>query len=335
MVKKIEARITAVAAHLPDHVLTNDDLARIVDTSNDWIVERTGIHERRIASSNEFTSTMGYAAAKQALEKAHVSADQVDAIICTTMTPDFISPSSAALIQHQLKATHACALDIQAACTGFLYGLSLAKGWIESGMYQTVLVVSSEKNSAFIDYQDRNTCILFGDGAGAALVQAEGSGLLLKHISLGADGSLASLIEIPAGGCRNTTSENTVAARQHFLKMQGKEVFKHAVRRMEACVRDCLEKTHMPEHHIDWLIPHQANIRIMESIAKNFSIPWERVYKTIARFGNTSSSTIPIALAELEKEHSIKENENIVLVAFGGGLTWGASLLTKIECEKK
>lgn len=261
MTKKIEARITAIGAYLPERILSNADLEKMVETTDAWIVERTGIHERRIAAADEFTSTMGIKAAKEALDSIQFPPQELDAIICTTMTPDYISPSSAALIQSALQASKACALDIQAACTGFLYGLSLAKGWIESGMYKNVLVISSEKNSAFMDYQDRNTCVLFGDGAGAALIQGEGKGLLIKHISLGADGSLSPLIQIPAGGCRNTASLETVQEKQHFMKMQGKEVFKHAVRRMEAAVRDCLEVTKVPEHHIDWLIPHQANIR--------------------------------------------------------------------------
>ena len=330
MTKKITARITAVGAYLPEKVLKNTDLEKMVDTSDSWIVQRTGIHERRIADKDEFTSTMGVKAAQQARECISLEPAKIDAIICATMTPDYLSPSTASLIQASLRAVNACALDIQAACTGFLYALSLAKGWVESGMYTNVFVVASEKNSAFIDYEDRNTCVLFGDGAGAVVVQSEGPGLEIRHIALGAEGNLANLIQIPAGGCRNTSSAETVRDKQHFIKVQGREVFKHAVRRMEAAIKDCLEKTALPEHHINWLVPHQANLRIMEAVAKDFNIPSERVFKTIDRFGNTSSSTIPIALFELEKQHPIQKNENLVLVAFGGGLTWGASLLTKI-----
>lgn len=330
MAKHITARITSVGAYLPEKVLTNQDLEKMVDTSDSWIVQRTGIHERRIASDDEFTSTMGARAAKQALDAVALPADEVDGIICATMTPDYISPSTAGIIQHALNASKACAVDIQAACSGFLYALSIAKGWIESGMYKNVLVIASEKNSAFIDYTDRNTCVLFGDGAGAALVQSAGTGLEIKHISLGADGSLSNLIRIPAGGSRLKASERTIQEKQHYLQVQGREVFKQAVRHMEAAIKECLEKTNVPEHHIDWLVPHQANIRIMEAIAKGFEIPWDRVYKTIERFANTSASTIPIALFELEKQHPVQKNENIVIVAFGGGLTWGASLLTKI-----
>ena len=329
MTKKITARITSIGAYLPERILTNADLEKMVDTSDSWIIQRTGIRERRIAAADEYTSTMGERAAREALAAIQMKPEQLDAIICATMTPDYISPSTAGLIQAALKATSACAFDIQAACTGFLYALSIAKGWIESGMYKNVLVIASEKNSAFIDYEDRNTCVLFGDGAGACIVQAESPGLAIEHISLGADGTLAHLIEIPGGGCRHAATAATVDQKQHVLKVQGREVFKHAVRRMEAAVTDCLKKTGHSESDIHWLVPHQANIRIMEALAEGFSIPWERVFKTIERYGNTSSSTIPIALHELQKQHTISDGENILLVAFGGGLTWGASLLTQ------
>lgn len=300
----------------------------MVDTSDSWIRERTGIKERRIASHTEFTSTLGLKAAEKALKSASFNAKYLDAIIVSTMTPDFISPNTATLIQHQLGAGNACAISVEAACTGFLYALSIAKAWIESGMYKNVLVIAAEKNSAFVDYTDRNSCILFGDGAGACLVQDSGSGYAIKHVTLGADGSLSTLIEIPAGGSRTPATCETVEKREHYLRIQGREVFKHAVRRMEEAIITCLKEVNISEQDIGYLIPHQANMRIIEAIAKRFSIPGDRVYKTIERYGNTSSSTIPIALCELQQEVQIKDKENILLTSFGGGLTWGAALLT-------
>ncbi len=334
MKKKIDntiiATITGLGTCLPERILSNADLEKMVDTSNEWIITRSGIEERRIASSEEFSSTMGAKAALMALKNAGVEAKDVDAILTSSMTPDYLCPSTAALIQHAIGAKKASALDIQAACSGFIYGLSLAKAWIESGIYNNVLVIATEKNSAYVDYQDRTTCVLFGDGAGAALVQKSGSGYAIRHVCLGADGEQSELITIPASGSRMPASQDTLNNRQHYLKMMGKEVFKHAVRRMEAAACDCLEKAGIPQEELSWLIPHQANIRIMEAIAKRFNIPWERVYRTIQHFGNTSSSTVPIALSLLDSKEKPKKNENLLLVAFGGGLTWGASLLTKV-----
>ena len=330
MKKNTQATITGLGAYLPERILTNEDLEKMVETSNEWILTRSGIEERRIAAVNEFSSTMGAKAAITALNAANCSAKDVDAILVSSMTPDYICPSTAALIQHEIGAVHASALDIQAACSGFLYALSIAKAWIDSGVYKNVLVIATEKNSAFVDYKDRTTCVLFGDGAGAAFVQKGGSGYAIRHVCLGADGEQSGLISIPSSGCRMPASQETVASGQHYLKMLGKEVFKHAVRRMEAAASDCLEKAGIPQEQISWLIPHQANVRIMEAISKRFNMPWERVYRTIQNYGNTSSSSVPIALCELDAKEMPKENEHLLLVAFGGGLTWGASLLTRV-----
>lgn len=327
---KIKAIITGLGSYLPEQTLTNADLEKMVETSNEWIVTRTGIEERRIAGADEFSSTMGAKAALHALKQANLAPEDVEAIVVCTMTPDYLCPSTAALIQHELKAVKACAIDLQAACSGFLYALSVAKAWVESGMYRNVLVIATEKNSAFIDYQDRTTCPLFGDGAGACVVQNSGSGYEIRNTILGADGELGQLLYIPASGCRMPATEKTVQERQHFMKMYGQELFKHAVRRMETAAKECLEKAGLPEEQLNWLIPHQANIRIIEAMGKRFSLPWERVFRTIHKYGNTSSSTVPIALQELDSTHMPKSGENILLVAFGGGLTWGASLLTKV-----
>ena len=330
MTKKPQATITSVGAYLPKKILSNDDLAQMVDTSHEWIVTRTGIEERRVAETDECTSDMAAKSALTTLAKKNFSPQHIDAIIVSTMTPDFICPSTAAIVQSKIGAPQAAAIDIQAACTGFLYALSIAKGWIESGMYKNILVIASEKNSAFIDYQDRNTCVLFGDGSGSVLVQSEGSGYAIRHICLGADGEQSALFSIPAGGSRLPASQETCQNRLHYMKMDGKEVFKHAVRRMEASAKECLEGAQIPEEAISWLIPHQANIRIIEAIAKRFQIPWERVRRTIHKYANTSAATIPITLAELEDEAPTKAGDHILLTAFGGGLTWGSALLTKV-----
>jgi len=327
---KPQAIITGLGSYLPEQRLTNADIEKLVETSNEWIVTRTGIEERRIAGADEFSSTMGAKAAKIALEHANLAAGDVEAIVVSTMTPDYLCPSTAALIQHEIKANKACAIDVQAACSGFLYALSIAKAWVQSGMYRNVLVIATEKNSAFIDYQDRGTCPLFGDGAGAVVVQSEGSGYLIRDTILGADGELGQLLYIPASGCRMPATEKTIAERQHYMKMYGQELFKHAVRRMESAAKECLEKAGLKEEELNWLIPHQANIRIIEAMGKRFNLPWERVFRTIHKYGNTSSSTVPIALQELDATQPPKPHENILLVAFGGGLTWGATLLTKV-----
>lgn len=331
MPNKSIARITTVKSYLPERVLTNKDLEKLVETSDEWIVSRTGMHERRLAESNECPSDMGTAAALKVLQSAEMGPEEVDMILVATMSPDYISPSTACLIQANLGASKAAAMDIQAACTGFLYGLSIAKAYIESNMYQNVLVIAAEKMSAFVDYQDRTTCVLFGDGAGAALVSNKRAGLRIDSLCLGSDGSLAELVMIPAGGSRHPASVDTLAQRQHYFKMVGNEVFKHAVRRMTSAARECLNQLGLDETEVGWLVPHQANKRIIDAIAKQFNIDETKVYKTVHKYGNTSASSIAIALDELMQEHQFKEGEHLLLTAFGGGLTWGASVLTKIS----
>lgn len=329
MASRTKARITSLGSYLPSNILTNQDLEKMVDTSDEWIVSRTGMKERRTANVQEFSSDMGVHAARVALEKAKVSPEQIDLILVATMSPDYISPSTAAIIQASIEAYNAAAVDLQAACSGFIYGLSTAKAFIESGLYQNVLVIASEKMSAFVDYKDRNTCVLFGDGAAAALVTNRGPGLMINNVSLGADGALSQLLLIPAGGARHPTTHETVAQRMHYMKMSGKELFKHAVRRMSQAATECLTKMKLKETDISWLVPHQANERIIDSISKSLGIPSEKVYKTLHKYGNTSASSIAIALDELSMEHKIADGEHILLAAFGGGLTWGAALLTK------
>ncbi|MCI5052183.1 MAG: ketoacyl-ACP synthase III [Simkaniaceae bacterium] len=327
--KNVQARITGTGRFLPEKVLSNEDLEKIVDTNDEWIVSRTGMKERRIALDSEPTSMMGVEAARRALEASGRTAEDIDLIICATCTPDFIFPSTACLIQEALGCKKAAALDIQAACTGYLYALSIVKAMIESGAHKNILIVASEKLSSLVDYEDRATCVLFGDGASAAVVSAEGKGLLLLDSILGSDGSQEAILKVPAGGCRTPASKQSVEEKQHYLQMDGREVYKHAVRRMEAAANQCMEKSGIKE--IDWLVPHQANIRIIESLAKRFKLPMEKVFCTIHKYGNTSASSVGIALDELTQETELKTGEHLLLVAFGAGLTWGATTLKVVN----
>ncbi len=325
----MKARIVSTGAYLPSKILTNLDLEQMVDTSDEWITSRTGIKERRIAHEEEFTSDMGLKAAQEALAQAKLPPEKIDLIIFATHTPDHFFPSTACMIQKELGAKNAAGFDIQAACSGYLYGLSVAKSFIESGAYKNILLVASEKLSSIIDYEDRNTCILFGDGASSAIISNEGAGLIIPHICLGSDGDQENLIKLPAGGCRKVASKESVDCREHFLRMEGREVFKHAVRRMEQAAIECLEHEGLTDADVSWLIAHQANIRIIDAIAKRFSIPADRVYKTVHKYGNTSSSSVGIALHELLLDGNVNEGDRLLLVAFGAGLTWGAALLEK------
>lgn len=330
----VKARIIGTGSYLPERVLTNSDLEKMVETSDEWITTRTGMKERRLAREDEFSSGMGLKAAKLALEDAKITAQQVDLILVATLTPDYMFPSTATLIQSALGASQAAAFDFQAACTGFLYGLSIAKGYIEAGLYKTILLIATEKLSSIVNYKDRNTCVLFGDGAAAAVIGGQGEGFSIAEVCLGADGQVAELLMLPAGGCRRPASKETVENNEHYITMEGKEVFKHAVRRMESAAKDCLLKTGMSEDQIDWLIPHQANERIIDAIAKRFGIAEEKVFKTVHKYGNTSASAIAIALDELIRDKHISPGDNMLLVAFGAGFTWGASILTKTEQTK-
>lgn len=290
---------------------------------------RTGMKERRLAAENEYASDMGAKASFAALKDANLKSEEIGMILVATSTPDYVFPSTAALIQHQLKALTIPALDIQAACTGFLYGLACAKAFVESGLYNHILVIATEKLSSVVNYKDRTTCVLFGDGAAAVVVSNQGEGFEIKEICLGADGEAAELLMLPAGGSRFPASEQTVASNMHYIKMEGQEVFKHAVRRMEMAAHDCLQKANLPPEAIDWIIPHQANERIIDAIAKRFGVGSERVFKTVHKYGNTSASSIAIALDELVKQKDILVGQNLLLVAFGAGFTWGATILTK------
>ncbi len=322
-----KARIIGTGAYLPKKVLTNADLEKMVETSDEWIVTRTGMRERRIAADDEFTSDMGIKAANQAIKKAQINPREIDFILVATLTPDYNFPSTACIIQSALKL-EAAAMDIKAACSGYIYALSVAKAFIEAGIYRNILIVASEKLSSIVDYEDRSTCVLFGDGASACIVSSEGKGLLIREAVLGSDGDLTEILMMPGGGSRAPVCQQTLDEKMHYIKMGGREVFKHAVRRMESSSKECIEKAGLEEGQISWLVPHQANIRIIDAIAKRFDVPNDRVFVTLDKYGNTSASSIGIALDELLEQKQIASGENILLTAFGAGLTWGSTVLT-------
>ncbi len=323
-----QAKIIGTGSYLPKRVLTNADLEKMVETSDEWIVTRTGMKERRLAATDESTSDMGVKSAQKAIEKAGINPKSIDLVLVATLTPDYTFPSTACIIQSQLELDSAAAMDIQAACSGYIYALSIAKAFVESGIYRNVLIVASEKLSSIVDYEDRGTCVLFGDGASACVVSSEGKGLLIRDTVLGSDGDQKEILIMPGGGSRNPASKETVEAGMHYIKMGGREVFKHAVRRMESSSKECIEKAGLQESDISWLIPHQANVRIIDAIAKRFQVPNDRVFVTVQKYGNTSASSVGIALDELLDEKKLTSGENLLLTAFGAGLTWGSTVLT-------
>ncbi len=321
------AAITGWGCAVPERVLTNADLEKIVETSDEWITSRTGIRERRLASEEESTSTLAVRAARQALECAGVPPWQVDLVICCTATPDYLFPATACLVQHEIGAENAGAFDLEAACAGFIYGLSVGTQFVRTGAYKTVLVVASEVLSRFIDWQDRTTCVLFGDGAGAVVLQAsdEPSGLL--SFVLGSHGVGGDLIKLPAGGARCPASPDTIAGGGHYIKMNGQEVYRFAVRIMGDSAIGALDKAGLDYEDISLFIPHQANIRIISSIAERLRLDPAKVYIDIDKYGNTSAASIPIALCEAVAEGRVKAGDNILFVAFGAGLTSAAGVV--------
>ncbi|GIQ67127.1 3-oxoacyl-[acyl-carrier-protein] synthase 3 [Paenibacillus cisolokensis] len=307
--------------------MTNRDLESMVETSDEWIVTRTGIRERRIASAEEATSDLAYEAAERALADAGVSAEELDLIVVATITPDMFFPSTACLLQEKLGAKQAAAFDLSAACSGFIYGLATVSSMIASGMYERALVVGAECLSRVTDYTDRNTCILFGDGAGAVVLGRVPEGRGFRSFELGADGAGGELLKICGGGSRLPATAESVAGRRHFIEMAGSEVFKFAVRIMGSAAEEALRKAGMDKSDIDLLVPHQANIRIIQSALNRLDLPEEKCMINLDRYGNVSAASIPIALAEAVEEGRVKEGDRIVMVGFGGGLTWGACTL--------
>ncbi|HMR98946.1 MAG TPA: beta-ketoacyl-ACP synthase III [Anaerolineales bacterium] len=318
------AHITGWGMAAPAGVMTNDDLAKLVDTNDQWIRERTGIRERRIASETEFTSTLAVEASIKALKVANVRPTDIDLIICSTSTPEYMFPATACLIQDQLGATKAGAFDLLAACTGFIYALNMGAQAIRSGSIKTALIIGSETLSRFVNWKDRNTCILFGDGAGAFVLQAsERPGGVLSAV-MHSDGSGGDLLTLPAGGSRIPATESTVHEGLHCIRMDGKEVFRFATRVMASATLEALDAAGLKTEDVKWIVPHQANIRIIEAAARGLKLPMERFIVNLDRYGNTSTASIPIAMVEAIEKGQIKEGEKLVMVGFGAGLTWGA-----------
>ncbi|MFM8420550.1 MAG: beta-ketoacyl-ACP synthase III [Verrucomicrobiota bacterium] len=319
--------ITGVGSCVPERILSNGDLERMVETSDEWITTRTGIRERRIAADGQATSDLATEAARRALADAGVRPEDVDLIIVATVTPDMPFPSTACLVQHRLGATRAAAFDIEAACSGFVYALDIASHFVASHTYNTVLVIGAEKMSSVVDWTDRNTCVLFGDGAGAAVLQNRPSAHGLLTTCLGSDGGKASLLELPAGGSACPATAETVAARRHFLRMDGKETFKNAVTAMVTAANQALERCGLGIGDIRCVIPHQANQRILSAVAERLGARPEQVFSNVERYGNTSAASVGIALDEAVKSGRIQRGDLVLLVVFGAGLTWGAAVI--------
>jgi len=318
--------IVGTGKFVPTKVLSNADLEKMVDTSDEWITTRTGIKERRIAGESVASAFMGAEAAKEALEKADIEATAIDLIIVATITPDMQFPSTACLIQSRIGATGATCFDVSAACSGFLYGITIAEQFIKTGMYKNALVVGTEKMSSITDWTDRNTCVLFGDGAGACVMRESKEGGILSTY-LGADGRNAHLLETPAGGSLRPATHETVDERLHYVKMSGSELFKEAVGVMAQAGNKALALSGLKCGDVDLVIPHQANIRILWAVAKKMNLPREKIYLNIDRYGNMSAASTAVALAEAAGEGRLKKGSVIVLVAFGAGLTWGSIVM--------
>jgi 3-oxoacyl-[acyl-carrier-protein] synthase-3 len=321
------AGILGTGHSYPTGILTNADLEKIVETSDEWITTRTGIKQRRKAAPGEYTSLFAVRAAKQAIERAGINASEIDLILCATVTPDQILPSTGCIIQAQLGANKAAAMDIVAACSGFLYGLTLADTMIRTGQSRYALVIGAEILTQFVDYTDRQTCVLFGDGAGAAILGPveEGRGILAARIR--SDGRYEEQLYSPGGGTKRPPSAETLAAGDHFFKMKGNEVFKVAVRSMADISREVLEEAGLKAEDVDLFIPHQANQRITEAVGGKLNVDNSHIYSNIAMHGNTSSASIPIALDECVESGRVKQGDLVLLASFGGGVTWGGVLM--------
>lgn len=316
--------IMGTGSYVPERILTNNDLAKIVDTNDEWITTRTGIRERRIAADDEATSDLAFKAAEKAIIDAGIDRNEIELIIVATMTQDHLTPSTAALVQDKL-GIKAAAFDVSAACTGFIYGFTVGYSFIKAGIYKKVLVIGAETMSRVTDWEDRGTCILFGDGAGAVVLgEVETGGFLASHLA--ADGSGACELIVPAGGSRKAATAETIENREIYLKMNGREVFKFAVKAFPESVENVLTQQNLTADDIDIFIPHQANVRIIEAIAKRFKQPLDKFFVNLHKYGNTSGASIPIALDEASKEGIFKKGDKIVATGFGGGLTYGSIL---------
>ncbi|MCE3200779.1 beta-ketoacyl-ACP synthase III [Paenibacillus sonchi] len=319
--------IIGTGKYVPEQILTNSDLEKMVETNDEWIVSRTGIRERHIAAPHEATSDLAYEAALKALDSAGMKAEDLELIIVATVTPDSTVPSTACILQDKLGAKGAAAFDLSAACSGFVYSLATATGFIQTGMYNNALVIGADTLSRITDYTDRNTCVLFGDGAGAVIIGEVPEGRGFQSFDLGAEGSGGSLLNIEAGGSRLPASHQTIEDKKHFLYMNGREVFKFAVRVMGTATERVLTKAGLGKENIDLFVPHQANVRIIQSAMQRLDLPPEKCVINVDKYANTSAASIPLALVEAAEEGRIKEGDTLLMVGFGGGLTWGASVL--------
>jgi 3-oxoacyl-[acyl-carrier-protein] synthase-3 len=322
---KIYACFKSIGAYAPKKILSNSDLEKMVETTNEWIVQRTGIKERRLASESEFTSDLGLKAAKIAIKRAGIKASDIDAIICATLTPDFLCmPATACIMASKLGIKNVLAFDVSAACSGFVYILYLAKSLIESKLHKNILIIGAEKLSSVIDYTDRNTCILFGDGAGAAVISAtEDKNEAIIDIQISADGDYAHLLVAPRSRVMYPKDDRTL----EYLQMAGNEVFKAAVKTLTNDVVEILRKNHISSNQIDHFIPHQANLRIIEAVREKLNLPHDKTVLTVQKYGNTSAASIPMAMNDAYEEGRIKHSDLILLDTFGGGFTWGSALL--------
>lgn len=321
------ATISGIRDYYPEKVITNKDLERVVETTDEWIRERTGIHERRRSAEHETPGFMGAEASKRLLADLKIDPKSIDAIVVATITPDYTFPASACVIQHSIGATNAFGYDLAAACSGYLYGLETARAFIESGLYSRVLVIAAEKMSAILDYQDRNTCVLFGDGGSASLIELskDDSGIIDSVMKM--DGSGLPCLFMPAGGSLKPPSHATIDAREHYVKQEGKSVFKRAVVDMADVCVEILEKNKLTGADIKLFVPHQANMRIIDAAAERMNLPKEKVAINITKYGNTTAATIPTALYQAQLEGKAKKGDLVLLASFGAGFTWGATLL--------
>jgi len=322
-----KVKIAGTGSYIPQRVLTNADLERMVATSDEWISSRTGIKERRIADENEAASDLAYHAARRALKNAQVKPEDLDMIIVATITPDMIFPATACILQEKLGAGKVAAFDLEAACSGFLYGLTVGSQFIATGMYDTILVVASETLSKIVDWQDRNTCVIFADGAGAAVIgPSSDSGRIISSY-LGADGGGADLVKVPAGGSRLPASFQTVQNRQHYMKMKGNELFKTAVRAMIHAIHASLEEGNLKSSDVDYFIPHQANMRIIDAVVKKVGLSQDKVHINLEQCGNMSAASVAVGLDEAVRGKKIKKGDKVLLTCFGGGVTWASMVI--------
>ena len=323
--------IIGTGSYMPEKILTNDELSKIVETSDEWISSRTGIRERRIAADDQATSDLASEAARRAMTAAGVTPEEIDLIVVATVTPDMFFPSTACFVQKKIGATNAVCFDISAACSGFLYALQIARHFLNAGTRTTALVIGAEKLSTLINWQDRNTCVLFGDGAGAVVIRAEdpgkdAPGRVLSTV-MGSDGTLTDVLKVPGGGSACPITADNVASRPNTIHMEGRETFKHAVTRMCKASEQALEAAGLTKSDIDMVIPHQANARIISAIADRLGLPMEKTFMNLDKYGNTSAATIPVALDEAHRQGKIKRGDVVLLVAFGGGFTWASSVV--------